>query len=515
VDDFVRVANSPALEPSTITVDAWVKSSGPGQFAYILSKGANACIASSYALYTGGSGGLFFYISPDGVNFVLSPDAGTGVWDGNWHHVAGTFNGSTVRLYVDGAEVAAGTPTGISIGYGLSPTNDLFLGRFNGTCILSFQGEVDEVEIYSRALDASEILAIFNAGSAGKCINCVPPPLDLVSWWPGDGNPNDIADNNPGTLVGGVTYATGQVGQGFNLPGSAATPSRVEAADAANLDITGPITLDAWVNFAAVSPQTPGISNSPIVAKWGDTTFGTAGYGLFVKADGTPFLAVSSTGFDVVAVFSPTPLPPGSFAHVAGVWTGTQLELYVNGVLKATTLFTGPIFANNIPVLVGGYNPALTNGPDSMVGVIDEVEIFNRALSQSEIQAIVHADREGKCKVITADIDIKPGSFPNSINPKSKGKIPVAILSSATFNAVTQVDQGSLTFGHIGNELSLAFCNSNGEDVNGDTLLDLVCHFHTQTAAFESGDTQGILKGKTVGDIPIIGTDSVRIVPAN
>jgi len=82
-----------------------------------------------------------------------------------------------------------------------------------------------------------------------------------------------------------------------------------------------------------------------------------------------------------------------------------------------------------------------------------------------------------------------------------------------TFDAVIQVNQASLTFGQTGDEPSLAFCNSNGEDVNGDTLLDLVCHFHTQTANFQAGDAQGILKSNAVSGTPITGTDSVNIVP--
>jgi len=111
------------------------------------------------------------------------------------------------------------------------------------------------------------------------------------------------------------------------------------------------------------------------------------------------------------------------------------------------------------------------------------------------------------------NIDIKPGSFPNSINPKSRGRIPVASLSTASFDAPSHVNQGFLTFGRTGDEPSLAFCNTNGEDVNGDGLLDLVCHFHTMTANFQSGDTQGILKGKTMSGTPLMGIDSVRIVP--
>jgi 6-phosphogluconolactonase (cycloisomerase 2 family) len=114
---------------------------------------------------------------------------------------------------------------------------------------------------------------------------------------------------------------------------------------------------------------------------------------------------------------------------------------------------------------------------------------------------------------ITVDIDIKPGSSPAPINPKSHGKIPVAILSSPTFNATAQIEQRSLTFGRTGDEPSLVVCDAVSEHVNGDGLPDLVCHFDTQTAAFQKGDTQGTLKGKTKTGIPLFGVDSIRIVP--
>jgi hypothetical protein len=114
-------------------------------------------------------------------------------------------------------------------------------------------------------------------------------------------------------------------------------------------------------------------------------------------------------------------------------------------------------------------------------------------------------------QTITVSIDIKPGDGPATINTKSKGTIPVAILSSSTFDAVTQVDQTSLTFGHTGNEKSLAFC-SGPQDVNGDGLLDLVCHFNTPLTQFQAGDTKGVLGGKIVGGNSITGTDAVVIV---
>jgi cell wall-associated NlpC family hydrolase len=108
-------------------------------------------------------------------------------------------------------------------------------------------------------------------------------------------------------------------------------------------------------------------------------------------------------------------------------------------------------------------------------------------------------------------IDIKPGNTPNSVNLKSNGNVPVAILSNQTFDAATQVDQTSLTFGHSGDEASLASCHT--EDVNSDGLVDLLCHFNTQSTGFLSGDTVGVLKGKTIDGTPVRGTDSVNIVP--
>jgi hypothetical protein len=115
--------------------------------------------------------------------------------------------------------------------------------------------------------------------------------------------------------------------------------------------------------------------------------------------------------------------------------------------------------------------------------------------------------------IVEVTMDIKPGSDPNSINLKSKGRIPVAILSAEDFDAPNEVDQDSLTFGATGDEESLAFCSPSPEDVNNDSYDDLVCHFDTQSAEFECSDECGYLKGQTGDGVPIEGGDSVRIVP--
>jgi hypothetical protein len=112
-------------------------------------------------------------------------------------------------------------------------------------------------------------------------------------------------------------------------------------------------------------------------------------------------------------------------------------------------------------------------------------------------------------------IDIKPGNQTNPINPRSSGKTPVAILSTPDFNAPLDVDRTSLTFGRTGDELSLVSCNRRGEDVNGDGLRDLVCHFKTKLTGFNFGDTEGILRGLTLGGVSIEARDVVRVLHAS
>ena len=142
----------------------WLGSAVPQPATYLLSKGASACNAdSSYALYTAGP--LNFYVS-DGVpgHFSPSPPA-TDVFDGNWHHLAGTYDGATVRLYVDGVEQASGNPAALSaIDYALADNRTFRIGGYVSACnSFHFNGDLDEVQLFSQALSADAIQAIYAA----------------------------------------------------------------------------------------------------------------------------------------------------------------------------------------------------------------------------------------------------------------------------------------------------------------------------------------------------------------
>jgi hypothetical protein len=111
-------------------------------------------------------------------------------------------------------------------------------------------------------------------------------------------------------------------------------------------------------------------------------------------------------------------------------------------------------------------------------------------------------------RALTVLIDIKPGDSTNPINLKNKGVIPVAIISTSTFDATT-VDRASVTFGPIGAKS----VSSSLENVNGDGLLDLVLHFRTQQTGIHANDVQACLTGQTGTGMSIQGCDSIRIVP--
>jgi hypothetical protein len=110
---------------------------------------------------------------------------------------------------------------------------------------------------------------------------------------------------------------------------------------------------------------------------------------------------------------------------------------------------------------------------------------------------------------IPVTIDIKPDNFPNSINPRNQGVIPVAILTTATFDA-TGVDPLSVEFGPAG--ATEAHGQGHIEDVDGDGDLDLVLHFRTQETGIACGDASASLTGKTVSRQVIQGSDSIRTV---
>jgi Concanavalin A-like lectin/glucanases superfamily len=155
-NDFVRVPDSPALKPQQLTLSAWVKASGtPGTYRYVIGKGGDACVSSSYALWTGYNGGLGFYVWNGEEQITGGLVAPERIWDGRWHHVAGTWDGANAEFYVDG-KPSGGSWLPADIDYGL-PNGDTGMGNYLGACDLFFTGDIDQVTLFSQALPMQDI----------------------------------------------------------------------------------------------------------------------------------------------------------------------------------------------------------------------------------------------------------------------------------------------------------------------------------------------------------------------
>jgi hypothetical protein len=115
--------------------------------------------------------------------------------------------------------------------------------------------------------------------------------------------------------------------------------------------------------------------------------------------------------------------------------------------------------------------------------------------------------------LVVVTIDIKPGSFPNSINLGSHGSVPVAIFSTTTFDA-SSVDPTTVTLASAPAKLKgKGTPMASFEDVDGDGLLDLVVHVETEALELSQTDEEALLEGETTDGIPIRGVDTVRVVP--
>jgi glucose/arabinose dehydrogenase/PKD repeat protein len=230
---------------------------------------------------------------------------------------------------------------------------------------------------------AASYVATYNVSQ-----NPLPPGL-VVGYGLNEGSGTTVADsstnNITGTLVNGPAWAPGKYGTGLSFSGA----SYVDLGNPTALQLTGSMTLTAWIKISA-NPNDDGA----IVAK-----LGPAGWQLKTSADTGPRTAaiqISSNGSDSIQRYSATVLATDTWYHVAGVYDAAArtLNVYLNGVLNNGTLSgTVPTAQFNAPYPVQiGQRPGYP-GSLNFIGTIDEVHVFGRALTVAEIQVDMNTPR--------------------------------------------------------------------------------------------------------------------------
>jgi sugar lactone lactonase YvrE len=219
----------------------------------------------------------------------------------------------------------------------------------------------------------------------------VAPPSGLVSWWSADGHAVDLAGRNDGILQGGTTYAAGKVGQAFSLDGS---DDFVRVAHDPSLNPSAGLTIEAWINSASTAGA------RDIVSKWNDNT---RDWSYIFKdhnnSDKLRFELSESVHNDLADLAGSTSIRTGTWTHVAATYDTNTVRLYFNGALDASqTVGPNRFIDSSVTDLLIGAVFAGGRISENFAGLIDEVSIYNRALTAAEIQSIYNAGADGKLK---------------------------------------------------------------------------------------------------------------------
>lgn len=393
VNDYVNVSNSSSLNiTSAITISMWVRhdSSTYKTWETLIAKGDSA-----YRLHLcGGAGSCLVGATLNAFTFGLTGPSGTDDLGttivpnvGQWYHVVGTYDGSVQRIYVDGIERATQSRSG-SIS-----TNSLALGIAENTQTAGrwWDGPIDEVRIYNRALSADEVATIYRSGETK--FNTTPTNFltdGLVGHWTFDGKDmnwttgtlsDKSSQGNNGQVASMSTTTTptiGKIGQAFSFNGS---NSRVTLGDVLNIDL--PVTVSAWINTNTISVDQGIFAN--------DRSSGSyTGFWFQINNTGT----IGTNYGDNTGVSSGNrrskhssgTISAGSWHHVVGVIrAATDMDIYIDGVDAGGTYSgTGGAMVNTTKTgLIGDIGGVLRFN-----GLIDETRVYNRSLSAFEVQQL-------------------------------------------------------------------------------------------------------------------------------
>ena len=387
VDDRVKIYNNISDDWPAMTVSFWFKSAvtgNPGN--HIISKWRTAGAGGTWAFKRDSSGKIYFRVV-DSVS-VLHDAYKSGYNDTSWHHIVGTYDGSQVQIYID---TAVGTPAAMTGNTYSSPSYPVCIGSSNGDstgrCNDVTHGTIDEVRIYNRALSADEVGQLYrmgqdtlNASQEGKYTN------GLVGHWTFDGDNmtgvgigatalDSSGNNNFGILSGtapGPTQTIGKLGQGMSFDGSSGV---ITAGDIASSDT---MTWSFWINPNDVSVT------RRILDKYNTVSLGRE-WRIYIGSGvscGYASLQISSDGNNNEDKDSNICIPKNTWTHVAFVFDNGNYYAYQNGssVSTAGNFSLASIYNSNTLMKMGqGYVDA------GLSGKLDEVRIYNRALSASEI----------------------------------------------------------------------------------------------------------------------------------
>ena len=390
-NDQINLGNSLSAEIdplNTITVEALVYPTSLTSY--------NGCIIGNYA-YPTDNGQLQFLLRRDGnaYNFIINDGSGLknvsapgSVSLNTWTHVAGVWDGSTLKIYING--ILQGTTTNVTGSSFVTLSNSFAVGfSYAGAPDEAFTGSIDEIRIWSTARTQTQIdsykateLALpqtgllryykFNQGVAGGTNSSVTSLTDS------SGNSNNGTLTNF-TLNGSTSNWIG------NSPLTPATHLNFDGSNdfiscgTTNLPTgTSARTIEAWI-------KTSQTSGGQSIVNYGNQTIGNSRFG-FLNVNGNLYFVGEGNDYN-----TNTLIADGNWHHIAATYEASTLKIYIDGVLNATV--TKVLNTNNNIFNIGAScNPS---PGENFQGSIDEVRIWNYARTIGQINGSKNCELQG------------------------------------------------------------------------------------------------------------------------
>ena len=435
-----------------------------------------------------------------------------------WHHVAcSVVGGNTTTCYGDGVLKTMGAGAGT---FSITSTA-LSIGNSYTTGITGLSGMLDDIRLYNRALSATEIQALYKYGQnkMDSSQTAVPTAKNnlktgLVGWWTFDGADvagNSINDKSVSGVNGtksGPSVTIGKIGQAMNFHGGSDSMTIPNST----LDDfgTGPMTVSLWVKFTSAD------SLSLIDNK----TVGTNNPGFNIETTGgQPFFRLANGSAQDNTGVAPA-INNGKWHQIVGIRNGARASIYIDGLYNssAVTDVSSWNISSTQSIIVGAW--AAGSGHQNFIGSMDDIRIYNRALSASEIQEL-YKSGGGK-------IDSSLQNTPTKGNNLKTGLVGWWTFDGADATINTTTDKSASGFngtrngtttpykGKIGQALRFGgaltdYVNVGNIGVSGDWTVSFWSKIFSRTAAIQypfgfGGSSTGIymayVDGAGVGTFP-------------
>jgi len=317
-----------------------------------------------------------------------------------WVHLAAVIKDSLAKVYLDGELVGTNI---LNLSYGLEKNSPLTIGRDDAGGVEYFDGKLDDIRIYNRAVTDSEIATIYNTLDYTIDSNM----LDLIAYYKYDGNLNDYSGNlNHGTAFGGAYVADkfSRTSSAYQFNGN---NQYVEIQNSASLQSPArQITMATWVNVAQFYKGIDNVDYSVLLCKSNSNL--NAQYRLALTRTGISIINNGVLG----SVSGPTTFDLNKWYHVVSVIEDSLITYYLDGQLVGSNVASNSFSMNlNNKLYLGRDEPG---GMDYFNGILDETKIYARKLLAYEIKNLYN---EGMVNGIgKVDLSSSINMYPNPSN---------------------------------------------------------------------------------------------------